>query len=115
MAKDPDVMDIMRDARRDAVEQVADLLRIGRSQVTQPLPLSSVREKPLAEQVAAYLQMVETPELALAELSRVQAERGVTKPRTMLRHLAKMEREARKRSGGNGKTPPALSLDGEKV
>ena len=81
--------------------------------MSQPLPLSSVREKPLAEQVDDYLRMVETPELALAELSRVQAERGLVKPSMFLRHLAKMQREAQKRGGGPARTPPVPELSEE--
>ncbi len=113
MPNQPDLMDILGDARQDAVEQLTELLRFGRGQITQPLPLSTVREKPLAEQVEDYERMQAQPELALAELSRIQADRGLVKPRGLLKHFAKMARESQRRSGGSARTPAVPSLDEE--
>lgn len=99
----PDLMELLKEARDETVDQVAEQLRFQRGQITQPLPTSDVRKLTKREQVDQYRAMVASPELALAELRRLQTERNVVRPRTFLRHLARMQRELGKMEDGNGR------------
>ena len=98
----PDQMQILREARQEMVDELADVLRTQRQQLTEPLPLSGVEPKTKAEQLEDYRNMAMMPELAVAEVARQQQERGIVRPRTILRHLARMQRETeRERRNGN--------------
>ena len=89
---EPDMMGLLGQAREDAVEQLAEALKFQRDQVTQPLPLSDVKKLTEAEVADKFEAWGLAPELAVAELARQQADRGIVRPTQFLRDLHKAMR-----------------------
>ncbi len=97
---EPDMMQLFGQAREDAVEQLAEALKFQRSQVTQPLPLSNVKKLTEAEVADKFEAQALAPELAVAELARQQAEKGIVRPARFLRDLHKALRTWERRKEG---------------
>ena len=94
---DPDLMQLLGQAREDTVEQLAEVLRFQRGQVTQPLPLAETKKLSEAEVADKFEGMMLAPELAVAELARQQAEKSIVRPTQFLRDLNKARRSWERR------------------
>lgn len=97
MAEDTDKMELFGQAREETIEQLAEMLKFQRSQVTQPLPLTGVKKLSEEEVGRTFDDMVIAPELAVAELARQQAEKGIMRPRQFLRDISKAQRISERR------------------